>query len=62
MFLWDAGAEREEPHTGGEPDAEQRGGQGLPGAGQAQVELVNTFNEACWIVGTGQDRTTKLDY
>jgi hypothetical protein len=33
MFLWVAGAEREEPDPGGEPDAEQRGGQGLPGAG-----------------------------
>ncbi len=39
MFLWVAGAEREEPDPGGEPDAEQRGGQGLPGAGQAQVEF-----------------------
>ena len=36
------GAEREEPDPGGEQDAEQRGGQGLPGAGQAEVSAVNT--------------------
>ena len=36
------GAEREEPDPGGEQDAEQRGGQGLPGAGQAEVSAVKT--------------------